>query len=258
MADLHIHSVLSPCADYRMVPELIVEQAIEAGLDLVAITDHNSAENAAAVVAAAMDTQVVVIGGMEVECREGVHVLTLFDSIEPLELWQETVYRALPDKRNRESLFGVQLVVSKEGRLVRQNERLLITAADLSLQEVLETVRGLGGICIPAHIDRPAYGLISVLGFVPEGAGIAALEVSPFCDSDALLRQHPELSSWALIRSSDAHTLEQISAARTAFMMSAPSIRELDLACRGKLGRGVIRREKHSDPRNDDGYSVHD
>ena len=160
MADLHVHTVLSPCAEYRMVPALIIERAIESGLDMLAITDHNSGENAAAVMSAALDSGVTVFPGMEVETREGVHILTIFDTVDSLVRWQEQVYRALPNRENDDRAFGTQLIVDAEGNLLSVNRRLLITAVDLSIDEVVATVQQAGGVSIPAHVDRPSSGLL--------------------------------------------------------------------------------------------------
>ncbi|HNX58188.1 MAG TPA: PHP domain-containing protein, partial [Spirochaetota bacterium] len=52
-ADLHIHSCLSPCGSLDMSPSRIVERAVESGLDVIALTDHNSALNCPALEEAA-------------------------------------------------------------------------------------------------------------------------------------------------------------------------------------------------------------
>lgn len=240
VADLHIHSVLSPCADYHMVPPLIIERAVRAGLDLVAVTDHNSGENAAALVKAAVNSGVAVLPGMEVESREGVHIVTLFDDVEALEHWQGVVYSALPQKENVEKLLGVQLVVDSNGDLIRVNKRLLLTAVDLSLEEIVATANDLGGLCAPAHVDRPAYGLLSVLGLLPTDVDLPALEISPHVTPSEAIRQFPGLAGCTLIRSSDAHSLEDIGKVATSFLIARPTVAELTLACRGRRGRRVI------------------
>ena len=48
-AELQIHTVLSPCAEVEMIPPLIVQEALDRGINLIAITDHNSSKNIAAV-----------------------------------------------------------------------------------------------------------------------------------------------------------------------------------------------------------------
>jgi 3',5'-nucleoside bisphosphate phosphatase len=243
-ADLHIHTVLSPCADYRMVPEIIVARAAEVGLNLIAITDHNSAENAAAVVSMAQGSGVDVLPGMEVESREGVHLLTLFDDVEALARWQGEVYRSLPPRRNVARTFGVQLVVTPKGQLVREETRLLITAVSVSYEEIADAVLSLGGTCIPAHVDRPAYGMINVLGFVPAEPRVPALEISPHCQESTFVPANPSLAGRPLIRSSDAHRPEEIGQAYTSLLMARGCVRELELACTGHEGRAITGRHR--------------
>src|SRR5512139_3749650 len=109
-ADLHVHTVLSPCAEVEMIPPLIVQQALEQKLDLIAITDHNASANVEAVQKAARGTGLTVLPGMEVQSREDVHLLTIFETMDALNRWQKQVDAALPDKQNNANLFGEQFV----------------------------------------------------------------------------------------------------------------------------------------------------
>lgn len=239
-ADLHLHTVLSPCADYRMVPELIIDCAVQRKLDLIGVTDHNSGENAAAVMAAAAGSGVAVLPGMEVESREGVHILTLFDDLDALSRWQDAVYRALPDRENVERVFGAQLVVDASGQLVRVVKRLLITSTDLSLEDLVDRCEIEGGLAIPSHIDRPANGLLGVLGMLPANLKAPALEISPRISRSQAATHYPGLAGWPLIQSSDAHTLEDIGRVSTTLLLEAPLIGEIVLACRQEQGRQII------------------
>ncbi len=223
-----------------MVPELIVERSIRMGVNLLGITDHNSGENAGAVVSAAANTSVAVLPGMEVESREGVHVLTLFDTVQALEDWQRVVYEALPRLDNDERVFGAQLVVDAKGNLLSVNKRLLMAAVDITLEEIADRVRAGGGACVPAHVDRPAYGLLGVLGLVPEGLDAAALEISPALPMDQARTRYPQLDGWTLLKSSDAHTLDDIGRSPTSFLVAEPTVEEIEWAFRGEHGRMVI------------------
>src|SRR5512134_1725840 len=109
-ADLHVHTVLSPCADVEMIPPLIVQRALELEIDLIAITDHNASANVNAVQKAAEGTSLTVLPGMEVQSREDVHLLTLFENLGALEKWQREIDQALPDLPNRPDFFGEQFV----------------------------------------------------------------------------------------------------------------------------------------------------
>jgi predicted metal-dependent phosphoesterase TrpH len=157
LADLHIHTVLSACAEVEMLPELIVEQAQALGLSIIAVTDHNSAENVAAVFNAACGTGIAVLPGMELQTREEVHLICLFDALEQVTRWQARVYDCLPSLKNDEDAFGTQVVLGPDGEIAGTNDRLLLTAASLSVEKAVREVHELGGLCIPAHIDRPAF-----------------------------------------------------------------------------------------------------
>src|ERR1044071_2611817 len=150
-ADLHVHTVLSPCADVAMIPPLIVRNALEHNIDLIAITDHNSSANVGAVQKAADGTNLTVLPGMEVQSREDVHLLALFENLEVLAAWQEQVNSSLPDLPNQPEFFGEQFVVDETGDFVRSETRLLSTSTGLSIDEIFERVDSLGGLVIPAH-----------------------------------------------------------------------------------------------------------
>lgn len=239
LVDLHVHTVLSPCADDLMLPRGIVAAALRRELSLLGITDHNSAENVAAVMAAARGTELRVLPGMEVTTREEVHVLTLFADVAAALRWQEIVYRHLPRLPNNERAFGIQLVVDEADEIVRVNERLLLTAVDLDLSWVVAEATRLGGLAIPAHVDRPAFGLIRQLGFVPPDLDVPALEVSGRANPERPAAIHPSLVGRRLVQSSDAHYLGQIGTARTMLWLEEATFAELRLACLGVRGRRI-------------------
>lgn len=237
-ADLHVHTVLSPCAEVEMIPPLIIRRAEELGLGLIAITDHNSAENVEAVQRAAKGSGIVVLAGMEVQTREEVHIVCLFDTAEQALTWQETIYASLPQLKNREDVFGAQFVVDETGDYRHTNERLLLASSALSVEEVVSRVNALGGLCIAAHVDRPAYSLLANLGFIPAGLALDALELSRLTLPEEALARYPQLHGWPLVISGDAHRLSEMCAS-TLITCGEPSIRELDWALHGKEGRKV-------------------
>ena len=104
-AELHVHTVLSPCAEVEMIPPLIVREALERGISLIAITDHNASSNVSAVQKAAVGSGLTVMPGMEVQTREEVHILCLFDTLEQMSAWQASVDRFLPDTANNPDYF---------------------------------------------------------------------------------------------------------------------------------------------------------
>lgn len=212
LTELHLHTVASPCAELEMLPPLIVERALEIGVELLAVTDHNCTENVQAVIDAAQGTGLRVLPGMEVQTREEAHLVTLFDSIEQALAWQRVVYDHLPPLANDPDLFGSQLVVDAEGEFIRFIERLLLTSTDLSVERVVAGVHELGGLAIAAHIDRQAFSLLTNLGFIPPGLALDAVELSRHAEPTAWLAQHKGIT-WPVVRSSDAHRLSEMRSA---------------------------------------------
>jgi PHP family Zn ribbon phosphoesterase len=242
LTDLHVHTVLSPCAEVEMIPPLIVQRAIQLGLEVVAITDHNAAENVASVIEAAAGSGLTVLPGMEVQSREEVHLICLFDQVEQALDWQEQVFAALPNLENDEDFFGAQFVVDATGEYLYTEKRLLSVSTGLSMEEVVAGVQALGGIVLPAHVDRPSFSLIANLGFVPPGLAIAGLELSRCADPAELSRhlplRFPQTAGYGMVVSGDAHRLDEMTA-RTMFKVRFPSVAELALALAGKDGRRV-------------------
>jgi len=238
LADLHIHTCLSPCAELEMLPEFIVEQAQELGLQIIAVTDHNSAENAAAVVNAAQGRGITVLPGMEVQTREEVHVLALFDTLEQVARWQEQVYASLPPLKNDESFFGEQLVLDADGEPAEYLDRLLLTSSSFSLEEVVQRVSDLNGICIPAHVDHTAYSIISNLGFIPPELDIVGVEISSCVGLAQARERFPQLADYSLVANGDAHRLREM-ARRTTFKVAQATVAEIYLALAGEGGREV-------------------
>ncbi|MBI4766619.1 MAG: PHP domain-containing protein [Deltaproteobacteria bacterium] len=238
-ADLHIHTVLSGCAEIEMIPSLILWQAEKKGLNLIAITDHNACHNAEAVIEAAVGTNIHVFPGMELQSKEEVHLLCLFDTVASCKKCQEKVFQKLPSLTNKEDLFGPQYVVNAAGEWLWTEERLLAQSADMTLEEMVDQVASLGGLAIPAHVDRTSYSLLSNLGLVPPTLDVSALEVTPYFDPRKGFLEWPELREWCLIVNGDAHRLNEIQD-RTLLKMSHPEIKEIILAFKGQEGRQVL------------------
>ncbi|MCS7221430.1 MAG: histidinol-phosphatase [Anaerolineae bacterium] len=237
-AELHVHTVLSPCAEIEMIPPLIVQKALDLGIELIAITDHNASANVQAVQRAAIGTTLTVLPGMELQTREEVHLLCLFDTLEQAESWQAFVDEHMPRLENNAELFGEQLVVDETGEFVRRETRLLLTSATLSLKEAVAGVTRLGGIAIPAHVDRKAFSLIANLGWIPPDLSIAAVEISRHLSPAEARQRFPQLGSYPLIQGGDAHRLGELLGANI-FRLAAPTVAELILAFRNEDGRSL-------------------
>ena len=235
-AELHIHTVLSPCAGVEMIPPLIVQTALQHGLNLIAITDHNASDNVSAVIKAAENTPLTVLPGMELQTQEDVHVLCLFDTLEQLSELQNLVDLKLPDIKNNIEFFGEQFIVDHSGEFVRQKEQLLITATQMSFEEAFHAVADLGGLFIPAHVNRQVFGLIYHLGFVPPDLPIDALEISRQISIEQALEEYPQIKDYPLIQSGDVHYLDDFLGVNR-FLIKEPTIEELKWALKGEKGR---------------------
>jgi PHP family Zn ribbon phosphoesterase len=236
IAELHVHTVLSPCAEVEMIPPLIVQAALEQGINLIAITDHNASANVAAVQKAAAGTALTVLPGMELQTREEVHLLCLFDTLEQVNAWQASIDALLPKLENNADFFGDQFVVDETGEFVRRETRLLITSADLPLREAVEGVQKLGGIAIPAHINRKSFSLIDNLGFIPDDVPFDALEISRHMSLGDARKQIPHIDDYPVVQGGDVHRLEEF-LGKNLFKMEAPTVSELKSAFRNENGR---------------------
>lgn len=209
--DLHIHSALSPCGDEDMTPNNIVNMALIKGLDLIAVTDHNAAGNVPAVMEKGRRRQLTVVPGMEIETVENVHVLSLFPDLDSCKAVENKIKENLPFIENKEKIFGRQLLMDADDEITGKIEGLLITATNLSIEEVFKVVEEAGGIAVPAHIDRDSYSILSNLGVIPEDLPVTNIELSGKCDMESFLSEYPELKEFGVLQNSDAHYLWDIS-----------------------------------------------
>lgn len=237
-ADLHVHTVLSPCADVEMIPPLIVQTALERQIDLIAITDHNASANVRAVQKAAQGTGLTVVPGMEVQSREDVHLLALFETVEVLEQWQLLVDDYLPELPNNAEYLGEQFVVDETGEFIRTEPRLLLTSTNFSIDRIFERVHALGGIVIPAHVERISYGLFPTLGLISEQWNALAFEISRHTTPEKAAAKFPALRPYPLIQSGDVHRLDEF-LGTTVFTLHSRNLMEIRLAFQNIDGRSV-------------------
>lgn len=238
-ADLHVHTVLSPCAEVEMIPPLIVQEALEKNIDLIAITDHNASANVRAVQKAADGTNLTILPGMEVQSREDVHLLTLFETTDALDTWQTQVDAWLPNLQNRADYFGEQFVVDEIGEFIRRETRLLLTSTQFSIDEIFECVNALGGLVIPAHVERTSYGLFPTLGLISDEWNVPALEISRHTTPEKAAATFPALRKYPLIQSGDVHRLEEFLGS-TVFTINSPTLMEIRLAFSCIDNRSVV------------------
>ena len=207
-ADLHIHSCLSPCGSLEMSPRSIAGRAKELGLDLICLTDHNSALNSPAMAKACAAAGIHCLFGLEATTREEVHTLCYFATVPEALKLSELIDVKLPDLKNDPEIFGDQAIVDENDNVLGQYEKILGNAADIGLEELRDLVLELGGLFVPAHINRARNSLISQLGFVLPGERYSAVEVH----KSIYLRgaEQPDTLDYPVISNSDAHYLTDI------------------------------------------------
>lgn len=239
-ADLHIHTVLSPCGDLDMSPVKIVEKARAKGLDIIGITDHNSTRHCNLISKLARNAGLFVLMGAEVTTREEVHCLTFFENDENLLEFQNYLEKHLPAIPNNTEKFGYQVVVDENDMILDQVESLLISAIDQSINQVEQKVHSLGGLFIPAHIDRPSFSITSQLGFIPDNLMIDAIEISAKCQPGQIKSLIGKHADKPIIRNSDSHYIEGIGSVSTLFQMEHRTFDEIKLALQSALGRKTV------------------
>ena len=239
-ADVHVHTCLSPCGDLLMSPKKIIARALEQNIDIIAITDHNSAENASAAVSVAAGSPITVLPGMEVCTSEEIHVLALFENLRSALEFQRLVYDHLPGENNPE-VFGEQIIADENDEVRGYQQKLLIGATDLPLATVVDGIHRLDGVAIASHIDRESYSIVGQLGFIPGDVRFEALELSVNITNSDAEKRFTTYSGYTFIRNSDAHFLEDIGKNTSTFYLEKPTFGELRKALGNQQGRSLTR-----------------
>lgn len=217
-----------------MTPKRIIDRAIEKGLGIIAISDHNSAENIGTAMKIARNKGITVLPAMEITSSEEAHVLAIFDSLEKVMAMQGVVYSKLPQADNDEKLYGYQLVVNEDDEILEFNKRLFIGATSLPVKKLVDTIHSVGGLAVASHIDREAFSILSQLGFIPPDVQFDGLEISGNMERERAESAFGEYKSLPWITSSDAHQLEDIGKKTTSFFLEEGSFEEVAMAFRGE------------------------
>lgn len=241
IADLHIHTLLSPCGDIEMTPAAIVKLALQRGIDIIGITDHNSTLQAPIIKEIGAREGLHVVCGAEITTKEEVHLLAFVDGGEPLRLLQQYLESHLIKVPNNPQIFGYQLVVNEQEEILHQEENLLIGAISQEIDEVASFVHSIGGLVIPAHIDKKANSLYSQLGFLPHGLEVDAFEISGITNPQEFISQKRGLPPKGYICSSDAHYTDDIGRFATKLKLSSFSFEALSKAIRDSEISNFIR-----------------
>ncbi len=239
-ADLHIHTVLSPCGDLDMSPGNIISKASGMGLDIVGITDHNTTRHCSLISRLAVEKGIFVMQGAEITTKEEVHCLAFFENTDTLSLFQKFLDNNLPSVINDPAKFGYQVQVDENEMIIYEEKKLLINAISKSFEEVEKYVHELNGLFIPAHIDRMKNSIYSQLGFLPGNMNADALEISINSSTEQFAAAHPEVNKFTVIRCSDAHYLANIGNGITSFLLEDDTFSEIKQALKGINGRITI------------------
>jgi PHP family Zn ribbon phosphoesterase len=229
-ADLHIHTLLSPCGSLEMSPREIIARAKSRGLDMIAVADHNSTYHCELTVTLGRETGLTVLRAAEVTSAEEVHSLVILPDEASTLSFQAWIDSHCTNMPHNPDIFGDQVVIDRDENIIREIDHFLPAALNASIDEVESAAHSHGGLFIPAHIDRPAMGILGQLGFIPGDLFIDAVEVVGRI-ADLL---------FPVIRNSDAHVPEHIGRRYTEYMLESASFAELAKALRGEAGRFII------------------
>lgn len=236
---MHIHSVLSPCGDLEMSPAAIVQRALSRGLDMIAITDHNSTRQVKTVREIGADQGLFVLGGVEITTQEEAHCLAFFGNDEQLNAFQCFIDAHIPNIPNDEDRFGYQLVVNRHDDIVGEEPYHLLNALDVDVDGICDVVHSLGGLFVPAHIDKATSSLSSQLGFVPPDIKADGMEISRHITRDQMVKRFAYLKRFGFITDSDAHYIENVGDVYNVVYMAHRSFDEFAMALRNEKGRWI-------------------
>lgn len=226
-ADLHIHSVLSPCGSLEMSPKAVMKKAKEEKLDIIAITDHNSLLNCPAYSYYATKENIFFINGVEIQTSEEIHIIALFPNWEIAEKFNDVLYKSLLPIANDPEFFGDQVVVDKDENIVRFLETALINSSIWTYEETIQKIEEYEGIYFPAHINAGNYSVLSQLGFVPKIPKLYATEIILKESYENFIKNNPKFSELNLLTNSDAHYLKDIANAFSYFYLDRLTLKNI-------------------------------
>ena len=212
--DLHIHSCLSPCGDDDSTPNSIAGMGELNGLNIMAITDHNTCKNCPYFFEAAANHGILAVAGMELTTAEEIHVICLFENLENALAFEKELEPMRFLIENRTDIFGNQLICDSEDNILSTEKYLLSNATMLSFDDTPDLVKKFGGVCYPAHIDRDSNSVTAILGGLPQDSGFKFAELHDKSKADKFKDTNCEF-----IVSSDAHYLWDISEKENYFLL---------------------------------------
>ena len=234
--DLHMHSCLSPCGADDMTPNNLVNMAALAGLQVIAVSDHNTTKNVPAAMKVGQSVGVLVVPAMELTTKEDIHVLCLLPDLDSAEALRQYVYERLPQRKNRPKAFGNQFVMDENDEIIEEETQILKFGSSIGVYETKKLLEDFGGLAVPAHIDRASFSLIGVMGNVDTEMGFRVYETTIGCDRAALMEKYHFRGGF--ISNSDAHDLIAIQDAERTLEVEKMSPRGVIDAVR-RLGEAL-------------------
>ena len=211
--DLHIHSCLSPCADDDMTPNNICGMAALKGLNIIALTDHNTCGNCESFLKVAKANGLIGIAGMELTTAEDIHIVCLFEFLKQAKEFSSAVQNYRGIFPNKVEIFGQQMFMDENDNVTGVDDNFLPIATSLGLEQAVRLAQSFDALVFPAHIDRSANGIVSILGTVPEFPDFPCIEFNGKEDYEKYVTDFPHISSKSHVFNSDAHNLWSISEA---------------------------------------------
>lgn len=213
--DLHIHSALSPCSDNTMTINNIFNMAYIKGLQLIAITDHNSLKQQfyldKIINHEILKDKIDFIHGVELQSIEEIHLLAYFKKDCNLLSIQKWIDEHLIKTKNDCKYYGDQLIFNEIDEVIATEENLLISSLDLNIYQIVENIHKFNGIVILAHVMAKKYGIFEVYHGIPENLDYDGIEIEGLKQLNELKQKCPHLKDEFVFFNSDAHNLESIS-----------------------------------------------
>ncbi len=207
--DFHVHSCLSPCADDDNTPNNLAGMAALCGINIMALTDHNSCKNCPAFFEAAKRNGIIPIAGMELTTSEDIHLVCLFPELSAALEFDKVIDPFRTPFPNRVDIFGYQMIMDGDDNVIGTEKNFLPVATAVDINSAVSLVKKHGGICYPAHIDRQANGIISILGTLPVNPEFSCVEFHSTENREEYTKLY-SLENKRILVGSDTHYLTDI------------------------------------------------
>lgn len=207
--DIHIHSTLSACGDELQTPNNILNMAMLKGLNMIAITDHNTLKHLPTFEKIIGSYNFLFLYGCEVTVKEGFHVLTYFENLEEAMKFDKVLEVINTKQPHDNKKYGQQLIYDEYDMPLQEIEYLLNYPLDITFSQLIKVVREFQGIVIPAHINRVSSGILGVYQNL-QPFDIDGIEIYNKENIEQTLMENTSIKKIPKLYNSDAHSLEMI------------------------------------------------